>query len=161
MAANAYRTGRGVDEVAGEALRRYGALPDTLAPTEDLAATPHEPIATVQVFPTAAPVVSEPIPESEWTLLTPVAAAERYILDNPKTNGGTTNTKKPARWTDKTRKQFLSAAMLLEKSYGKRPLWQISQDDILNLKGHFDRLPCAHHKSPRHNLMTWLSKRCQ
>lgn len=92
------------------------------------------------------PQIAEP-----WLSMTPTQAAERFIADNPKIVG---DARRKARWTDKTRSQFLSAARLLEKSYGARPIRLLVREDVVRLNEHFSRLPVSHHKSRRHDAMS-------
>jgi len=101
--------------------------------------------------PATAPlamVAAEPVAKEPWASMTPVQAAERYVVDQPKILG---DAQRKARWTHKTRSQFVTSARLLEKSYGARPLWRLTQDDVLRLNAHFSRLPQSHHKSSRHD----------
>ncbi len=83
--------------------------------------------------------------------MTPTQAAERFIADNPKIVG---DARRKARWTEKTRTQFLSAARLLEKSYGALPIRLLGREDVVRLNEHFSRLPVSHHKSRRHDAMS-------
>ncbi|SNS89686.1 Phage integrase family protein [Sphingomonas laterariae] len=94
-------------------------------------------------------------PSPAWTSLSVTEAAARYVASMPRAGGDAKAPPKRARrgWDDKTRRQFLTAAMLLGKSF-TRPLWQITQDDLLDLSALFDRLPQSHHKSPRHAAMS-------
>jgi hypothetical protein len=110
------------------------------------------PVASTKlVEPPAAPIIPP-----AFATLGPVAAASlpsKIIADNPKIMGDVDG-KRKARWTDKTRSQFLASARLLQKSYGDRPLHRLTHEDVLTLNGQFARLPTSHHKSPRHGPMT-------
>lgn len=109
--------------------------------------------APVFVAETAKAVVHPPkeIIAEPWATMTPTVAAARFITDNPKIMG---DAKRRARWTEKTRNQFLAAARLLEKSYGAQPLRLITRDDVVRLNEHFSRLPTSHHKPRHHDSMT-------
>lgn len=89
--------------------------------------------------------------------MTPLKAVEAFCDDQPKIMG---DAQRKARWTEKTRSQFVTAARLLEKSYGSKPLWRLTRADVLRLNKHFSRLPQSHHKSSRHDPMT-LEQICQ
>lgn len=106
------------------------------------AGVPTAPLAT----PARDPTIDEP-----WASTTPLQAAAEYCVDQPKIIGGA---RRKARWTDKTRSQFVAAARLLEKSYGSKPLWRLMRSDMRRLNKHFSRLPQSHHKLSRHDLMT-------
>lgn len=105
---------------------------------------------TVPAIPPAMTAL-EPTINEPWASMTPLQAAERYTVDQPKIMG---DAKRKARWTDKTRSQFVTAARLLEKSYGAKPLWRLKREDVLRLNTHFSNLPQSHHKSSRHDPMT-------
>lgn len=113
---------------------------------------PLVPAATVPIDVPAPQISVQAVPAA-FTALGPVAAAEKFIADNPKIRGDVDG-KRKARWTDKTRSQFLTAARLLQKSYGDRPLHLLTHADVFALNAHFARLPSSHHKSPRHTPMT-------
>ncbi len=100
---------------------------------------------------TAEVLFSESEIAERWRLMTPTQAAERFIADNPKIVG---DARRKARWTDKTRSQFLSAARLLEKSYGARPIGLFVRGDVVRLNEYFSRLPVSHHKWRRHDAMS-------
>lgn len=121
---------------------------------DDRAASGPMPFAAVAAVP-AAVATTTPPPESQvaepWASMTPTQAAERFIADNPKIVG---DARRKARWTAKTRTQFLSAARLLEKSYGARPIRLVVRKDVARLNEHFSRLPVSHHKSRRHDAMS-------
>ncbi len=110
---------------------------------------PPAAVAPISPVPPARPT---DVPDA-FAMLGPVAAAEKFIADNPKILGDVDG-KRKARWTDKTRSQFLSSARLLQKSYGDRPLHMLTYEDVFALNAHFARLPTTHHKSPRHVPMT-------
>ena len=110
------------------------------------AAVAAAPVAVPAPVPSREPEVAEP-----WASMTPTQAAERFIADNPKIVG---DARRKARWTEKTRTQFLSAARLLEKSYGARPIRLVGRNDVVRLNEHFSRLPVSHHKSRRHDTMS-------
>lgn len=112
------------------------------------------PFAAVAAAPAAVPApvpAREPEVAEPWASMTPTQAAERFIADNPKIVG---DARRKARWTEKTRTQFLSAARLLEKSYGARPIRRVAREDVVRLNEHFSRLPVSHHKSRRHDVMS-------
>ncbi len=119
---------------------RVSAAPLTFA--ADAAA----PVAVPAPVSPREPEVAEP-----WASMTPTQAAERFIADNPKIVG---DARRKARWTEKTRTQFLSAARLLEKSYGTHPIRLVVREDVVRLNKHFSRLPVSHHKSRRHDAMS-------
>lgn len=117
---------------------------------------PVEPIAAATPTPTPTPTsaldaLSEPTISEPWASMTPTQAAARFIIENPKILG---DAKRQARWTDKTRRQFLSAVSLLEKSFGAQPLRLLTRESIMALNAHFGRLPTSHHKPERHKNMT-------
>ncbi|MFL0587724.1 site-specific integrase [Sphingomonas olei] len=124
------------------------------AMTDDRVPAAPMPCAAVAAAPAAVPA---PVPPREpevaepWASMTPTEAAERFIADNPKIVG---DARRKARWTEKTRTQFLSAARLLEKSYGARPIRLVAREDVVRLNEHFSRLPVSHHKSRRHDAMS-------
>lgn len=137
----------GRDDLSGATVAPLASLSASTMP----AASPaHEiepaPIAILRGSKRAAP------PEADYASLTPVQAAARFVAENPKASGG--GGRRQARWTVKTRGQFETAAMLLEKSYGARPLGSLAVANVVLLNGQFDRLPATHHKSSRHNAMT-------
>ncbi len=122
--------------------------------TDDRGPAAAMPLAAVAAAPAAVPAPVLPhVPEvaEPWASMTPTQAAERFIADNPKIVG---DARRKARWTEKTRTQFLSAARLLEKSYGARPIRLVGREDVVRLNEHFSRLPVSHHKSRRHDAMS-------
>jgi len=124
------------------------------AMTDDRGPAAAMPFAAVAAAPVAvrAPVSPrEPEVAEPWASMTPTQAAERFIADNPKIVG---DARRKARWTEKTRTQFLSAARLLEKSYGARSIRLVVREDVVRLNEHFSRLPVSHHKSRRHDAMS-------
>lgn len=124
------------------------------AMTDDRIPAAPMPFAAVATAPATVPA---PLPPRElevaepWASMTPTQAAERFIADNPKIVG---DARRKARWTEKTRTQFLSAARLLEKSYGALPIRHVGREDVVRLNEHFSRLPVSHHKSRRHDAMS-------
>lgn len=124
------------------------------AMTDDRIPAAPMPFAAVAAAPATVPA---PLPRREpevaepWASMTPTQAAERFIADNPKIVG---DARRKARWTEKTRTQFLSAARLLEKSYGALPIRLLRREDVVRLYEHFSRLPVSHHKSRRHDAMS-------
>lgn len=112
------------------------------------------------------PVLNRPSEEAQtppasvaepWASMTPTQAAERFIVDNPKIAG---DSRRKARWQEKTRTQFEAAARLLEKSFGPRPLRLLTREDVVQLNDRFSRLPVSHHKARRHDGMT-LEQICE
>ncbi len=97
------------------------------AMTDDRIPAAPMPFAAVATAPATVPA---PLPPRElevaepWASMTPTQAAERFIADNPKIVG---DARRKARWTEKTRTQFLSAARLLEKSYGALPIRHVGR----------------------------------
>lgn len=124
------------------------------AMTDDRIPAAPMPFAAVAAAPATVPA---PLPRREpevaepWASMTPTQAAERFIADNPKIVG---DARRKERWTEKTRTQFLSAARLLEKSYGALPIRLLRREDVVRLNEHFSRLPVSHHKSRRHDAMS-------
>lgn len=146
------------------AVARKAIFEGKLAAAREFRQRLDDPISFYGHMPSASPPAAmsahAPTPEvgvqavpSEFAGLGPVAAAEKFIADNPKIMGDVDG-KRKARWTDKTRSQFLTAARLLQKSYGDRPLHLLTHADVLALNAHFARLPTSHHKSPRHIPLT-------
>ena len=124
------------------------------AMTDDRVPAAPIPFATAAATPPPVPAATpphEPQVSEPWASMTPTQAAERFIADNPKIVG---DARRKARWTEKTRTQFLSAARLLEKSYGARPIRLVGRNDVVRLNEHFSRLPVSHHKSRRHDKMS-------
>lgn len=119
---------------------------------ESLLAAPTLQSATPTAAPAAVPQ-SAPIIDSAWAGLTAEQAAQKFINDNPKLVASETG-KRDAKWTDKTKSQFVSAMRLLQKSMGSKPFVSVSNEDLRQLLKHFDGLPPNHHKSPRHGPMT-------
>ena len=101
------------------------------------------PVPTIGTIPT--------IP-AEWASTTIVEAAERFIREVPKAGAGGGGTRRK-RWDEKTRRQFITAAMLAGKAT-PGPVAVVTHADLLRLNALFERLPRNHHKSPRHKLMT-------
>ncbi|KQO49624.1 hypothetical protein ASF14_14050 [Sphingomonas sp. Leaf257] len=126
----------------------WAAMTDDRVPAAPMpsAAVAAAPATVPAALPTREPEVAEP-----WASMTPTQAAERFIADNPKIVG---DARRKARWTEKTRTQFLSAARLLEKSYGALPIRLVGREDVVRLNEHFSRLPVSHHKSRRHDAMS-------
>ncbi|PZQ58630.1 MAG: integrase [Sphingomonas taxi] len=118
-------------------------------------AVDHAPIVSTSpasiVRQQEASIAVEPEVAEPWASMTPTEAAARFIADNPKIVG---DARRKARWSDKTRSQFVSAARLLEKSYGARPIRLLAREDVVRLNDHFSRLPVSHHKSRQHYGMT-------
>lgn len=115
--------------------------------TSDVGLTP----ATVRAPAPAEPPPVLPAIAETWLSMTATQAAERFIADNPKIVG---DARRKARWTEKTRSQFLSAARLFQKSYSDRPIRLAAREDVVRLNDHFSRLPVSHHKSRRHDAMS-------
>lgn len=126
----------------------WAAMTDDRIPAAPMpfAAVAAAPVTVPAPLPPREPEVAEP-----WASMTPTQAAERFIADNPKIVG---DARRKARWTEKTRTQFLSAARLLEKSYGALPIRLVGREDVVRLNEHFSRLPVSHHKSRRHDAMS-------
>lgn len=126
----------------------WAAMTDDRIPAAPMpfAAVAAAPVTVPAPLPPREPEVAEP-----WASMTPTQAAERFIADNPKIVG---DARRKARWTEKTRTQFLSAARLLEKSYGALPIRLVVREDVVRLNEHFSRLPVSHHKSRRHDAMS-------
>ena len=126
----------------------WAAMTDDRIPAAPMpfAAVAAAPVTVPAQLPPREPEVAEP-----WASMTPTQAAERFIADNPKIVG---DARRKARWTEKTRTQFLSAARLLEKSYGALPIRLVGREDVVRLNEHFSRLPVSHHKSRRHDAMS-------
>ncbi|WP_164523923.1 hypothetical protein [Sphingomonas sp. ABOLH] len=97
---------------------------------DDRAASGPMPFAAVAAVP-AAVATTAPPPESQvaepWASMTPTQAAERFIADNPKIVG---DARRKARWTAKTRTQFLSAARLCQSASKKDPLSASKRDPL-------------------------------
>lgn len=118
-----------------------------------LAAPVAQPVGPLE--PAAAPSMAPPAPtvDPAWATLTAEQAAQKFVSDNPKLVASETG-KREAKWTDKTKAQFVSAMRLLQKSMGSKPFVSLSNEDLRQLLRHFDGLPPYHRKSPRHGPMT-------
>ena len=107
--------------------------------------------------PAATSTIPNPNLVTEWTTMTPTAAAQKFFAQNPRTGGadGTTSRRGEEPWTAKTRQQFELSALLLEQVMKGRPLATITHDDLVDLDDCFSKLHGpTFRKSPQHREMT-------
>jgi integrase len=148
------------------ALALLGVLAGSVAPS------PVKPVATIDPTPATA-AAAPPSPSSALTTeqqrhaaMTAVEAVEEYIRIKPKARGkadeATVTAGSPQQvrkstakvWGHSQRRQFRAAAFLFGKSNGGKPLAATTQDDLNEFYDRLNRLPSAHHKSPRHEPMS-------
>ena len=146
---------RVVNQARIEAAREFrGAMVNPSAAYAPVPVAGYQPVAEYPVAASAPPPQAAP---SEYTTMTPTAAAKRFFEHNPRTGGKDGNARKKGGepWTTKTRNQFELPALLLEQVMEGRPLATVTHDDLVKLDQCFEKLHGpSFRKSPKHRKMT-------
>lgn len=121
----------------------------------------YEPAALTSAMPVtpAALVAPQPAVAGRWATMTPTEAVEEYFAQNPRTGGadGTQSRTGEKPWTAKTREQFRLPAQFLEEVMDRRPLAQVTHQDLGTLNRCFQSVHGAtFRKSARQRGMTIL-----
>ena len=145
-ATHAYRLNESLDDAVAEATRRFPQAP----------VAPPPPAAAVADEVEAAPLLVQPTEVetkvSPFAQMTPLEFADHYLESSPKTNGHRVGGKRANTTIDEhTCRNKRWAAALLQKSMEKvKVLAEVTNDDLIRLDGHFDKISIHFGKAPHH-----------